>query len=113
MTYVEFNETYSWMSKKYPDTYSFCSKMDETVGKVTTTRYVKHGSRWKEESTDVEDITGRYYCNCVDAVPFFRNIGGYERVEMRYTFMGYIPVEITSISPDKNNKTVRKFDIER
>ncbi len=113
MTYIEFNETYSWISKKYPYTSSFCSKMDDKVGTVTTIRYEKHGSRWVEKERKTEELTGRFYCNCVDAVPFFRNIGGYERVGMGYTFMGYIPVEITSISPDKTMKTVRRFDIGR
>lgn len=112
MTYIEFNETYGWMVKKYPYTSSFCSKMDERVGTVKTTRYRKHGKRWKETGTRTEELTGRFYCNCVDAVPFFRNIGGYERVSASYTYMGYIPVEITSISPDKTEKVVRKFDIE-
>ena len=113
MTYIEFNETYKWMSKKYPYTYSFCSKMDECVGTVVTTKFEKHGSRWKKVGENTEELTGRFYCNCVDAVPFFRNIGGYERVGMGYTYMGYIPVEVVSISPDKMQKVVRDFKIER
>lgn len=113
MTYMEFYDTYSWMHKKYPDTSSFCGKMDERVGTVRTTNYKKHGSRWVETNAETIDITGEYYCNCVDAVPFFRRIGGYEKVSMGYTFMGYIPVEIISISPSKDKKTVRKFSIEK
>lgn len=112
MTYIEFNETYSWISKKYPYTSSFCSKMDECVGTVTITQYEKRGSRWVKTNENTEEITGRYYCNCVDGVPFFRNIGGYERVSMGYTYMGYIPVEIISISPNKTKRIVRKFNIE-
>ena len=113
MTYSEFRKTYAWMIKAYPGTSeiyrdNFTSDM---IGKCTTEKYVKSGNSWKKVSESKKDVTGYNYCNCIDAIPFFRNLGGYERAECRYTVRGYIPVVISSISPDRKEKTVRNFKL--
>lgn len=110
MTYADFKETYNWITKEAPDTMSIYSDhMMEVIGKVQIVNYEKVGSKWKEVSRQTDDMTRTSYMNIVDAVPFFRNLGGSEDITKRYTRYGYIPTEIASISPDKRNKTVRKM----
>ena len=112
MTYREFRKTYNWTVKKYPGTDSiYRENMAETIGTVETVNLEKHGRKWIETGRNVETLTRAFYFNSVDAVPFFRNLGGRERVEMAYTRAGYIPVEIHSTRPDGMIKTVRKFHI--
>ena len=93
------------------------SDIDEVVSRIiskqTKTEYNKVGSRWKETEKTEKETTIEFYCNVFDAVPFFKNLGGYERVEMKYTIAGYIPIISTSISRDKEKKVIRKYIIER
>lgn len=76
------------------------------------------GKRWrsKPDETETRAITAVEYANCVNAVPFFRNFArgtrGSERVENDYTASGYIPTKITSVNPDGETKTIRKFYFE-
>ena len=113
MTYQEFKKDYWWMLKNYPGTYGiFCDDMSKKIGTVETVRYEKRGGKWKETARETGDLTPVFYCNSVDAVPFFRGLGGYERAEMGYTYYGYIPRAINSISPDRTSKTVRRFRFE-
>jgi hypothetical protein len=102
------------MLKNYPGTYGiFSDDMTGKIGTVETVNYEKRGSRWIETGRKTQDLTPVFYCNSIDAVPFFRGLGGYERLEMRYTYYGYIPGTVNSISPDRKNKTVRRFRFER
>ena len=110
MTYAEFRKQYPWMTKEYPKTTVFCPLLEQIVGEETKIRYEKDGRYWRETGTGTEKITGEYYCNALDAVPFFRNLGGSETVKMGYTFRGYIPVKISSISPDGTQKIVRRYE---
>lgn len=111
MTYTEFRKTYNWTVRNYPDTTSlYRDNMEENFGHACIRNYCKRGSRWVLVSETIEeDVTPLYYFNTVDAVPFFRNIDGYEKVTMSYTKYGYIPVMIDSINPDRTKKTVRAF----
>lgn len=110
MTYKEFQETYSYARKMWPDVYMiFSDNMDEKICTEKKTEYVKVGSRWKKENETTESFSRRYYMNCVDAVPFFRRLGGIEHVSKSYTPYGLIPVSISSISPDGTEKVVREF----
>ena len=113
MTYQKFKSTYHWTVKKYPGTDSlYRPDMCEEIGTAETVNYEKRGRKWIETGRNVETLTRAFYFNTVDAVPFFRNLGGHERVEMAYTRAGYIPVEIHSTRPDGMKKTVRKFYID-
>lgn len=110
MTYREFRSTYRWMLKTYPATdRMYSDDMERPIGTCETIRYTKRGTRWHETGRETETICARYYVNCVDAVPFFRRCCGIERVEMAYTPHGYLPVQISSTSPDRETKIVRKF----
>lgn len=113
MTYTEFKNTYKALLKKYPEISELYGT--ENIYKITETKtkYDKVGSRWKEIEKIEKETIAEFYCNVFDAVPFFRNLGGYERVEMGYTIAGYIPTVSTSISPDKETKVIRKYTIER
>ena len=73
--------------------------------------YVKRGNRWFCDFNETRDTTPAFYFNTIDAIPFFRGLGGYERVTCGYCVRGYVPLEITSISPDRKEKTVRKFKL--
>jgi len=108
MTYEEMRSTYKWLKKNYPEV----SGVLNEEGTVTKETYYKVGSRWKLAETETEHFDDRYYMNTFDAVPFFRRLGGYEKVTCQYTTLGYIPTEVVSISPDKTTKIVRKFRFE-
>lgn len=111
MTYQEFRKTYKWMLDHYTGTHQvYQNDFDHAIlGKVTTTRYERRGSRWVEVDRKREDLTPAYYCNAVDAVPFFRGLGGTERVTCGHTPLAYLPVKISTVSPDKQRRTVREF----
>jgi hypothetical protein len=110
-TYRSIHDTYRWTLKTYPGTDYLVNPtcMDDPVGTVTTIRYRKSGSRWVETKTETEEISRRYYFNSVDAVPFFRSLGGREIVSMCYTRYGYIPYEVISINPDRTERIRRTF----
>ena len=110
MTYQEFRKTYKWMLKKYPGTDRvYCNDMNSRIGVLQKIDYEKRGGKWKETARESETLTAAIYANCVDAIPFFRGLGGYERVDVGYTYVGYLPFQIDSISPDRTRKTTRKF----
>lgn len=73
------------------------------------------GKSWRTKPDEKETrvITAVEYANCVNSVSFFRNLTrgtrGSERVKNGYTFNGYIPTKITSVSPDGETKIIRKF----
>jgi len=113
MTYTEFRNTYKALLKKYPEISELYGTENRYKIMETKTEYNKVGSRWKETEKTEKETTIEFYCNVFDAVPFFKNLGGYERVEMEYTIAGYIPIISTSISPDRGKKVVRKYTIER
>lgn len=110
MTYQDFRKTYYRTLKKYPGMNRiYFSDMYTDIGYFRTVNYEKKGSRWVETGRRVEKLTPAFYCNSVDAMPFFRNIGGYERAELGYTYYGYLPHILTSINPDRTKKIVRTF----
>lgn len=106
MTYQEAKKTYKALFKKYPG-------MLEAFGynpTMTEVSFIKSGSKWIETERRVRFVDAETYYNVFSAIPFFRNLGGFERVSMSYTRAGYLPVEVVSISPDRTQKTVRTFD---
>ena len=108
MTYTEFKKTYSWIIKNAPDITSLYNVGGHPVT-MTKTTYAKRGGRWVEIEKTTENITIEYYMNGVGAIPFFRGLGGYERLTKSYTKYGLIPVESVSISPDKKTRIVRRY----
>ena len=113
MNYFDFRKTYAWTLKQYPGTRelyqdNFCFAV---IGKVKTERFEKRGKKWEIVSTETEKCTPYYYFNTVDAIPFFRRLGGNERISCGYCVRGYVPLQIVSTSPDKLSKTVRTFKL--
>lgn len=117
MSYASFCTTYAWMLKNYPGTdrvYRAGGFYTEPIGTVTELRYERSSSRgrWRLVKSSTEPLTGAYYSNSVDAIPFFRRLGGREHVSLGYTKLAYLPIEIVSTSPDKLQKTIRSFDFD-
>lgn len=112
MSYSEFQNEYAWSLKKYPDvSHLFGSPYSYTLNTVD---YEKQGGRWVEVDNQTETINLEQYMNIIDATPFFKNIGGIEKVKQSAVVgPGYIPTEIESISPTRDAKTIRKFTIKR
>ena len=69
------------------------------------------GKSWKSkpDSEKTTKIPAEWYHNVFDGIPFFRGLGGSERVEYNYTYAGYLPTQLTSISPDQERKIVRRY----
>lgn len=109
MSYEELNNTYTWTFKKYPGASSVCRY--ENIG-YKETRYEKKGSKWVETKSDNRTVDCDWYYNTVDAVPFFKNLGGKEKVDVAYTKVGYLPVRVTSINPTGDEKVVREFNFD-
>ena len=67
---------------------------------------------WITEDVITKPITQEQYNNIVTASPFFRRLGGIETHIKSYTARGYLTVELRSTSPDKQNRSVYKFDLD-
>ena len=81
----------------------------------TTFEKTESGKSWRKKPINevTKEIQFEEYFNYLSSVEFFKNLGGYERVEKFYTYAGYIPCRLTSISPNKETKIIRVFKIER
>lgn len=112
MLYNEFKETYDFMVKKYPDTtYLYTDKeAPEKIFTVSIIHQVKSGRNWHTTEAKTEKADFIYYSNVVDAIPFFRNLGGRETVSCSYTKAGYIPTKIISTNPGRTERTIREFN---
>ena len=73
------------------------------------------GKSWKKNpvETNEEVISPEEFENIIRGISFSRSLGGSEKVTKGYTIAGYIPKQLTSISPDKETKIIRKFKVER
>lgn len=112
MTYSEFKKTCNWTVKEFPDTTQlFRDDLGQTIGTCETIRFAKVGKKWIETETGNAEMTIENYFNIVDAVPFFRRLSGSrgEKITKAYTKYGLIPVEISSLSPNRTEKVIRKF----
>ena len=113
MNYNDFRKTYAWTLKNYHGTHELYNTdfYGAIIGKCTTTRFEKRGNAWREIAKETESVSPAFYFNTVDAIPFFRNCGGRERVSCGYCVRGYVPLAIDSISPDGTAKTRRVFKL--
>lgn len=111
-TYMEIRETYKRLFNKYPHTINLYNGKEEKVIPYKVENFEKVGNRWKLTEEKTEMVTYINYFNVVDpaATQFFKNLGGIEKNTVRAVVgYGYIPVKVESISPDRQNKTVRRF----
>lgn len=111
MNYKEFKKTYNGVISEYPNTkelYKGAARFEsETIGTCEIIRYEKIGRKWIVTRRESETITAYNYFNIFSAVPFFRALGGSEKVKKAYTIYGNIPFRVASISPDGDTKVVR------
>lgn len=110
MNYKEFSTAYKKTLHRYPG--MECTFNADTKYELTQVQYEKidGSNKWIEVDRKSKIITGQHYMNIIDAIDFFRNLGGRETVSMGYTYVGYIPVELKSINPDITVKVVRTFN---
>jgi hypothetical protein len=81
--------------------------------KLTKISYEKKAGTktvWVETEREKREITEEQYKNIIDAVPFFRRLGGSEYLERGYTECGYRVVRILSTSPNKECRVERRFN---
>ena len=76
-----------------------------------TTFELKAGTKtaYKQTEHTTKEIDEQHYKNIIESCPFFRRLGGSETITRAYTSKGYVPVKLTSISPDRQTKIVREF----
>ena len=87
--------------------------MEKKNIKMVEKRYYKAGKSWRLAEVTEENISKENYLNFINSCKFFRNLGGYERLTKGYTYVGYVPVELNSISPDKQEKIIRSFEFSK
>ena len=80
--------------------------------KITMTQetYKKLGRKYfprKATETETVEINARQLACYLSSISFFK-----DRIEKNYTTAGYIVTKLTSISPDKEIKIIRKFRYE-
>ena len=68
---------------------------------------------WGLIDTTEDEITQEQHKNATsdDTIRFFSRLGGSETVTRGYTAAGYIVTKIVSISPNRQEKTVRDYTI--
>ena len=106
-SYKELKSIYAWLLKNYPDASSAIGY--DNIG-YSEASYKKVGNKWSETGTENDKVDWEFYFNTMDAVPTFRNMGGKEKVEVKYTAVGKVPFKVTSINPDGTEKIIREFD---
>jgi hypothetical protein len=83
--------------------------------KMTTTKQVlKQGTKtvFITVSTEESIISEKEYNNIIDSSPFFRRLDGSEHHTKCYTSRGYKTYQLSSKSPDRQQKTIRTFDFD-
>ncbi len=75
--------------------------------KVTT--FELSGSKYVEVSEKIKFIDEIELSMLIESCKFFRKLGGTETLKRNYTCRGYMPVSLTSKSPDKETKVVWEF----
>ena len=84
----------------------------ENYGMVMVkTKFEKVDNKWVETDKEEKEKTQENYNNIVNAINFMKNLGGYERHEKSYTYIGYIVTRINSISPDRKDKSLYEFTV--
>lgn len=81
--------------------------------KMTKTSYIKKENTktvWQVVNEEKDFINEKQYNNIIEAKRFFQNLGGYEKHNKGYTCQGYRVTEIISISPDKKQKSIYRFE---
>jgi hypothetical protein len=80
------------------------TKTSLTKNPNTKTTYIVEGSK-------TETITKENYDNITskETQRWFRRLGGSETAQKSYTCRGYLITKLTSVSPDRQNKSIYQF----
>ena len=75
---------------------------------VVQKRQIKKGSKWVDESVEIQDFTERQYRNYIsdDWAHHFNNLGGSFKRYKNFTSEGYIVVKITNVSPNGKERSL-------
>lgn len=102
--------------------FSFWYTSCENVATVTKEYYTRtaSGRTWKSrpDKVEIENISGQWYENYVRSVTWFntKTFPGDKtscRAQWAYTWAGYIPVVISSVSPSGGQKIVARFEFKK
>ena len=80
-----------------------------TLTKLSQTRKPGTKTAWQTDQTEVRVITEAQYNSTIDACPFFRRMGGSERLTREYTSWGYKVTQIISTRPDREARSIFRF----
>ena len=89
----------------------------DTIITLTETRLTKNPNTkttYIVDSKKIETVTEKQHDLTTNdnTCKGFRRLGGSETKQMNYTCLGYICTKLTSISPDKQTKVVREYNID-
>lgn len=96
------------MRKSIYDHFAINADGMKIIKKEATYTRTASGKSWKKKPESVEEKTvdARFYNNYVQSIPFFNNWGdgAYCRANWGYTYVGYIPVHVVTVSPYRDVK---------
>jgi len=81
----------------------------------TTTRFLKNPNTkttYLQQSQEIREVTEQEHENATgkETMRWFKRLGGSESRVMAYTCNGYKCIKSVSISPDRENKTIREYE---
>ena len=81
---------------------------------LTETRFTKNPNTKTTYIVESNEVTQKQHDLTTndDTCKGFRRIGGSETKQMNYTCLGYVCTKLTSISPDRQTKVVREYNID-
>ena len=94
------------MRKRYNQTKRYKIELT-TINKVK-----KAGTKtvWLEDKVITEEITWEQFRNILSSMQSSIDQGGTETLIRSFTNNGYMPIRLTSTSPDKQKRTIKKFE---
>ena len=73
----------------------------------TKTTYIVDSKEVSEVTQEQHDLTTND-----NTCKWFKRLGGSEAKQMNNTYLGYLCTKLTSISPDRQTKVVREYNID-
>lgn len=85
--------------------------MEITMTKTSLVKNPNTKTTYIVEGEKTEQITKENYNNITskETQQWFRRLGGSETAQRSYTCRGYLITRLTSVSPDRQNKSIYKF----
>ena len=85
--------------------------MEITMTKTSLVKNPNTKTTYIVEGEKTEQITKENYNNITskETQQWFRRLGGSETAQKSYTCRGYLITRLTSVSPDRQNKSIYQF----